>query len=427
MGFGYREKVDKFISPSSPPITVDLLEIRNQCLNQATSPQNLFISYAWTQRREVGNNLVPVLRNSGYDYFIDITRIPQSENMGELEWQIEQGVGQCDTFLLVWSEHSRKSRWVRAELSAAVGMAKTIVPLLLDSAELPSSIQSAIKTGRIHCIDVGKSGGFREILNLLPNLRHSVDEMLAKNRQAEFENTDLEGVRFEWVKLNGGTLPDFSVGRYPVTQEQWKAIMGSNPAAHPGDDTRPVENVSWQDTQEFIDILNQKLCSTRKVRLLTDFEWEFACRAGSQGNWCFGNNEDLLPEYAWFVDNAGRYDAPGLAIRRDSGDEDADMMTFDAIRASRGPVLLETSPHEVNSVLSKKPNTWGIYHMHGNVSEWCDDDGYRGQANGTIRGGSYRSAPIALRCNRSESQNKGERNPSVGFRICRDGSFQGST
>jgi len=124
---------------------------------------------------------------------------------------------------------------------------------------------------------------------------------------------------------------DFYMGKYPVTQGQWEAVMGSNPSKFVDVD-HPVEQVSWDDCQEFIKRLNAIVKGI--YRLPTEAEWEYACRAGSAGRYCFGDNEAVLGEYAWYRDNSGS----------------------------------QTQP-----VGRKRPNTWGLYDMHGNVWEWCLD------------------------------------------------------
>ena len=122
-------------------------------------------------------------------------------------------------------------------------------------------------------------------------------------------------------------------------------VMGSNPSMFNacGDDC-PVENISWVDVQEFIRRLNQKE-GINKYRLPTEAEWEFACRAGSAVKDAPGVKEDEFGDYAWYDANSDR----------------------------------KTHP-----VATKKPNAWGLYDMHGNVSEWCQDwyDDYpEGQAD----------------------------------------------
>lgn len=126
----------------------------------------------------------------------------------------------------------------------------------------------------------------------------------------------------------------FFIQTTQVTQGQWKAVMGSNPShfAKGGDDC-PVETVSWDDAQGFIARLNE-MERVELYRLPTEAEWEFACRAGSDAAYCFGDDEGQLGEYAWFSGNSNNCTHP---------------------------------------VAQLKPNIWSLYDMHGNVWEWCHD------------------------------------------------------
>ncbi|MDP2844828.1 MAG: SUMF1/EgtB/PvdO family nonheme iron enzyme, partial [Candidatus Methanoperedens sp.] len=138
----------------------------------------------------------------------------------------------------------------------------------------------------------------------------------------------------------------FYMGKFEVTQKQWREVMGSNPSYFKGDNL-PVELVSWNDVQEFIKKLNETEDGS-KYRLPTEAEWEYAARAGTTTRYSFGDNESELGGYAWYNANSG------------------------------------SKTHEVGQ---KKPNPWGLYDMHGNVYEWVQDY-WHGDYNGAPTDGS---------------------------------------
>lgn len=127
----------------------------------------------------------------------------------------------------------------------------------------------------------------------------------------------------------------FYMGETEATQAQYQAVMGVNPSSFRGSGDLPVEKVSWDDAVEFCQKISDRETSAGlKYRLPTEAEWEYACRAGSTTRFCFGDSDSGLAEYGWYYDNAGE----------------------------------KTHP-----VGQKKPNAWGLFDMHGNVSEWCSD------------------------------------------------------
>lgn len=177
-----------------------------------------------------------------------------------------------------------------------------------------------------------------------------------------------------YVELHMVGIPDhkFWIGKYQVTQAQWKALMGDNPSNFKDDDL-PVERVSWEDATEFCKKLSQ--VTGKEYRLPTEAEWEYACRAGSTGDYCFGNDVNLLKDYAWYRPNSG---------------------------------------HKTQPVGQLKPNAWGLYDMHGNVWEWCDDDGGGPKA---LRGGSWRDDGNYCRSAYSDRYGPRGRGIDIGFRV----------
>ncbi|MBN2109914.1 MAG: formylglycine-generating enzyme family protein [Methanosarcinaceae archaeon] len=143
------------------------------------------------------------------------------------------------------------------------------------------------------------------------------------------------------------TIPGpFQLGKYPVTQKEWKAVMGRNPSYFKGDD-RPVESVSWNDAQEFVKKLNAKE-GTDKYRLPSEAEWEYACRSGKTTKHSIGEASSKLDEFAWY----SGYD------------------TYKEWDKNKDHVLRNST----QVVGQKKPNPWGICDMHGNVWEWVQDN-----------------------------------------------------
>lgn len=131
----------------------------------------------------------------------------------------------------------------------------------------------------------------------------------------------------------------FLMGETPVTQELWEAVMGANPAKFAGP-KRPVEQVSWNEASEFCSKLGA-LCGAT-FTLPTEAQWEYACRAGTQTAFHYG--PELDPKQA--------------QIERSKAEEGA---------------KAEPDPGETADVASFKPNAWGLFDMHGNVLEWCQD------------------------------------------------------
>lgn len=214
--------------------------------------------------------------------------------------------------------------------------------------------------------DVGKnvSAGHKSITW---NVLNEVEKLVCSNLvfmvtagDGKNETYTKNGVTFEMVYVKGGTftmgatseqesdvgkdekpshlvtLSDYSIGKYEVTQELWQAVMGNNPSSFQGS-KRPVERVSWDDCQIFINRLNSLFSSQlggKRFALPTEAQWEYAARGGKKSlgyKYAGGNNIDAV---AWYEDNGS------------------------------------ISTHEVGM---KYPNELGLYDMSGNVYEWCQD------------------------------------------------------
>jgi formylglycine-generating enzyme required for sulfatase activity len=187
-------------------------------------------------------------------------------------------------------------------------------------------------------------------------------------------------------------VEDFYLGVLEVTQGQWKAVNGKNSSKNKKGDLYPVEDLSWNDVQDFIKELNKK--SGRYFRLATEAEWEYAAREGGRKKkWSGTNNEPELDAYAWFENNAGRNTHP---------------------------------------VGQKRPNALGLYDMTGNVWEWVGDwydssyyeesprsnPGGPGRGSDRVfRGGSYKDSAKDIRTTKREKKSNRRSDSTIGFRL----------
>jgi formylglycine-generating enzyme required for sulfatase activity len=191
----------------------------------------------------------------------------------------------------------------------------------------------------------------------------------------------------------------FAVGKFEVTFAEWDACVAERGCTHkPGDQgwgrgRQPVINVSWDDARQYVAWLSGK--TGKRYRLLTEAEWEYAARAGTQTRYSFGDSERQLGEHAWFSGNSGS---------------------------------------RAQAVGGKQANAWGLHDMHGNVWEWVEDcytDSYRGastdgSANATgdcsrrvVRGGSWSNFPQLLRAAYRYGNPTVDRLYNIGFRLAR--------
>jgi len=186
-------------------------------------------------------------------------------------------------------------------------------------------------------------------------------------------------------------LDGFWMGKYEVTQAQWEKVIGNNPSRFKGD-TNPVEQVSWDDIQKFLQTLNTK-AGKETYRLPTEAEWEYAAQAGTKTTYSFGDDGGKLGDYAWYVSNSGG------------------------------------TTHPVGQL---KPNALGLYDMHGNVWEWCQDwydSGYyskspkenpQGPSSGdrrVSRAGSWYNDPNYCRSAHRTRGSPDFRAYAIGFRV----------
>ncbi|MCC6463308.1 MAG: SUMF1/EgtB/PvdO family nonheme iron enzyme [Saprospiraceae bacterium] len=223
----------------------------------------------------------------------------------------------------------------------------------------------------------------------IPPLPGLPDMVLVKGGTFTMGSPKTEADRSDDETQHPVTLSDFEIGKYPVTQQLWQDIMGNNPSGFKGDDL-PVEKVSWDDVQDFLQKLNARYPGQR-YRLPTEAEWEYAARGGNQSKgfiYAGGNN---LDEVGWYAGNS------------------------------------ELKTHPVGQ---KKANELGLYDMSGNVWEWCADwygaypsgpqtnpPGPEPGSSRVIRGGSWYYNPQDCRVAYRHHWRPGGRGSNVGFRL----------
>ena len=228
-------------------------------------------------------------------------------------------------------------------------------PLIADFEKLPASALSALPPSVFVALPPS-------VLVALPPIQNSV------------------GMAFKLLPSPHGA---FSIGVYEVTQQQYEAVMGSNPSEFKGANN-PVENVSWDDAVAYcakLSSLPAEVAAGHVYRLPTAAEWEYACRAGTTTEYSFGDDEKDLGKYAWFLDNS--------------------------LRTTHG-------------VGEKLPNGWGLYDMHGNAWEWCSD------AEGSLRvlrGGSWNYSAGSCRSAFRGGNDPSYRSNGMGFRLALSADF----
>jgi formylglycine-generating enzyme required for sulfatase activity len=370
---------------------------------------DIFISYS-SKDRGKAKDIAEALKRQGFSVWWDRSILP-----GEtFDTVIEEALEAAKCVIVLWSKTSVYKEWVRTEASEGKQRGILIPVLIERDVKIPLAFRlmqvadfrdwegklphpgfdNLLKAvagilGRPLAVQQDQWMKLKKVPRKV-NISIEEPEKIAKQSNSIGMKTLIPAGEFDMgseesdyekpvhnVKINN----PFYLGTYPVTQREWNAVMGDNPSHFKGDDL-PVEQVSWDDVQEFIKELNEKE-GTDKYRLPSEAEWEYACRAGTTTRYSFGDSESELGKYAWYADNSDR------------------------------------KTHPVGQ--KKKPNPWGLYDVHGNVWEWVQDewhDSYDGAPTPTD-GSAWESGDGADRVFRGGGWNDFARNCRSAIRILR--------
>ncbi len=289
-------------------------------------------------------------------------------------------------------------------------------------------------------------------LDSLSRLKPKVKTLTSNSEIAQnsIHSFTVNGVNFNMVEVDGGTflmgataeqgedavdnewpahevtVPSFCIGQTEVTQELWMAVMGENPSWCNGERDysvfglffrgvidygtnlmRPVENVSWDDCQEFISRLNK--LTGEKFRLPTEAEWEFAACGGNHSKGYKYSGSDNLNDVGWYWQNSGDSFLNGY-FNWDHTDRQSNKMVDNKCMS--------------HSVATKYPNELGIYDMSGNMSEWCQDNWHKYDGSKTdfshervVRDGHWDFEAFACRVSYRISVKPNSRSRHIGLRL----------
>jgi formylglycine-generating enzyme required for sulfatase activity len=384
----------------------------------------VFISYA--RDGSYGENLAAEIQQqllaAGFAVFRDVIGLkPGDVWYRTLEFELETS----DVMVLVVSEKVRTSKWVHNEVSMAEEIGIPVIPVLAEKVRYPlwlrhlqmldfcGAVDWSLLLGALGHHVGGGAVGVRE--------KPVWASAAGDDQYGRYADLVVKGItqKFRWIEP--GTFwmgsPESEPGRSnnearhqvtltkgywlgdtACTQALWKIVMGSNPSGFQDDVNNPVEKVSWNDTQEFLKMLNSEIFNLQ-ARLPTEAEWEYACRASNIAPFSFGEN--ITSEQANYCGTNPYW------------------------TGEKGVYRQKTVP-----VKSLPANPWGLYEIHGNVWEWCQDwygnypqelvtdpTGLELGVGRIIRGGSWYNHGRLVRSAYRAGRNSTNRDKGIGFRL----------
>jgi formylglycine-generating enzyme required for sulfatase activity len=372
---------------------------------------DIFISYA-SENKIAADALVDELEANGVTCWIAPRNIKPGSDYGE---EIVCGIEESSLFVMVFSAYANDSKHVKRELDLAVGASKTIVPLKIDDT-LPTGGMK-YRLGTVQWVEARNANlngeVIKDMLTVLSTIK-KLEAVDATGKKVKDDSRLIEidcgsGVKLELTLIPAGTFlmgspmtekdrcvnetqhqvtltKPFYLGIYLVTQTQYEAVMKKDPSFYKGTNL-PVDNICWHDAAAFCETLSQK--TNRKFRLPTEAEYEYACRAGTTTPF-----------------NTGEFLSLKQANYEESGEG-------------------QTTPVDMY-----RPNTWGLYDMHGNLWEWCHDwfeeypnyqindpKGPDSSKYRVLRGGSWFNTPQRCRSAFRYWSLPGYRLSFLGFRV----------
>jgi len=329
------------------------------------SKYDVFISYS-RKDTAVADRICAALDHQGISYFIDRQGIGGGQEFPEV---LAEAIVGCRIMLYLASRNSYDSKFTNNEITFAFNEKPkgSILPYIIDGSRLPVAQRFVfasvnIRTLKEHPIDTVLMQDLcrllgRTFISTAQSPTRKEYQQTPTNRPslpAAEQTFNVKGVSFKMIRVEGKGTP-YYIGETQVTQALWKAVMGSDPSYFKGDN-RPVEQISWDDCQDFIKRLNTM--TGKKFRLPKDAEWEYAAKGGCRSHGYQYSGSNTIDEVAWYDENAYK-------------------------------VGRNTPNYGTHPVKAKKPNELGIYDMSGNVGEWCEDWSDSSCSYRVHRGGSW--------------------------------------